>query len=84
MANLKFEIGDLAVIGDRQTAAIVATDGSIVWYCPGRFDQPSLFATLLDLEKGGAWTIGLLDAKPGGRTYLEDSAVLETRCELEG
>lgn len=83
MANLKFEIGDLAVIGDRQTTAIVATDGSIVWYCPGRFDQPSLFAALLDLEKGGAWTIDLPGARPGGRTYLEDSAVLETRFELE-
>lgn len=82
MANLKSEIRDLAVIGDRRTAAVVTTDGSIVWYCPGRFDRPSLFAALLDLEKGGAWTLDLPVARLGGRNYLEDSAVLETRFEL--
>ena len=83
MANFRPEIRDLAVVGDRQTAAIVTTDGSIVWYCPGRFDRPSLFAALLDLEKGGAWTLGLPPGRMADRNYLEDSAVLETRFELE-
>jgi GH15 family glucan-1,4-alpha-glucosidase len=83
MSNIQTEIRDLAVIGDRQTAAVVAADGSIVWYCPGRFDRPSLFAALLDMENGGAWTVDLPAARSGGRTYIEDSAVLETHFELE-
>jgi GH15 family glucan-1,4-alpha-glucosidase len=82
MSKTQTDIRDLAVIGDQKTVAIVATNGSIVWYCPGRFDRPSLFASLLDLEQGGAWTIDLPAARLAGRTYIEDSAVLETRFEL--
>lgn len=60
----------------------MAADGSILWYCPGRFDRPSLFAALLDCEKGGAWEFDLASATPAGRAYVEDSAVLETRLGL--
>lgn len=76
------EIRDLAVIGDRRTVALIASDGAIVWYCPGRFDRPSLFAALLDPAKGGAWTLDLPAARLADRAYVEDSGVLETRFEL--
>jgi GH15 family glucan-1,4-alpha-glucosidase len=84
MADFKLEIRDLAVIGDRRTAAMVTMNGSIVWYCPDRFDRPSLLAALLDRKKGGAWNLDLPFAMPLGRDYLEDSAVLETRLKLNG
>jgi GH15 family glucan-1,4-alpha-glucosidase len=84
MDKIQTEIRDLAVIGDRRTTAIVSKNGSIVWYCPGRFDQPSLFADLLDQQKGGAWILDLSNAKLNGRNYIEDSAVLETHFELDG
>lgn len=84
MARLTPQIRNLAVIGDRRTAALVSTSGEITWYCPGRFDRPSLFAALLDPEKGGAWTIETPHAEPAGRHYIEDSAVLETRFMLQG
>ena len=71
-------IRDLAIIGDRRTAAVVARDGSILWYCPERFDRPSLLAGLLD-PAAGAWTVQLPEATPGPRRYLGDSGVLETR-----
>ena len=71
-------IRDLAVIGDQRTAALVTKDGEICWYCPHRFDRPSLLASLLDPERGGRWHIELADAKFSGRRYLEDSGVLET------
>lgn len=38
MLDGEAEICDLAVIGDRRTAAVVARNGAILWYCPGRFD----------------------------------------------
>jgi GH15 family glucan-1,4-alpha-glucosidase len=70
---------DLALIGDRRTAALLTRRGDVVWYCPGRFDRPSLFAALLDTERGGAWRLELPGAEPAGRRYIEDSAVLETQ-----
>jgi hypothetical protein len=77
------DIGDLALIGDRRTAAILARDGTVLWYCPGRFDHPSLLAGLLD-PGGGAWRIELPGAAPAGRRYLGDSGVLETHLRACG
>jgi GH15 family glucan-1,4-alpha-glucosidase len=76
------DIRDLAVIGDRRTAAVLDRLGGILWYCPRRFDQPSLLAALLD-PKGGAWKPELPDARPGDRRYIGDSGVLETRLQTE-
>lgn len=70
-------IADLAVIGDRRTAAVVSRDGAILWYCPRRFDFPSIFARLLDAE-GGCWSVNLPKSKAGPRSYLDESGVLET------
>ena len=83
MVNLKSDIRDLAVIGDRRTTALISRDGPVVWYCRGRFDHSSLFAALLDPEKVGAWALDLPDAKQVSRKYTEDSAVLETEFQLE-
>lgn len=70
-------IRDLAMIGDQRTAAALSNDGAIVWYCPERFDRPSLFAALLD-PAGGTWGIDTFGAIPVRRSYVENSAVLKT------
>lgn len=71
-------IQDLAMIGDRRTCALLDKRGNIVWYCPKRFDSPSFFAALLDTEKGGIWSLELEGLAFESRTYLEDSALLQT------
>ena len=71
-------IATLSMIGDRATAAVVTTRAEICWYCPGRFDAPSLLDSLLDPNVGGAWRIELPEAEPASRCYLERSAVLQT------
>lgn len=75
--NNKFTpLSDLALLGDRRTCALLDKQGNIVWYCPARFDEPSLFASLLDPEKGGEWKLNLEGMKFERRAYLEDSAIL--------
>jgi GH15 family glucan-1,4-alpha-glucosidase len=73
-------IADHGLIGDLQTAALVTVDGTIDWFCCPRFDSPSVFASLLDADKGGHF--GIAAESPGCVTkqlYLPGSAVLVTR-----
>ena len=51
------EISDHGLIGDLQTSALVSTDGTVDWFCCPRFDSPSVFASLLDAERGGYFRI---------------------------
>ena len=73
------------VVGDQGTAALVADDGTVDFLCWPGFDGPSVFAALLDPERGGAWSIA--PALDGGRRrqmYLPDTNVLLTRFAAPG
>src|SRR6266567_1899873 len=73
-------IGDHGLIGDLQTAALVTTDGVLDWFCCPRFDSPSVFASLLDAERGGFYRIAPdRDDYVARQLYLPDTAVLITR-----
>ena len=71
----------LGVIGDRRTAAIVAADGTICWWCLPDYQSPPVFGALLDTERGGYFRLGPADAVFGEQKYLSDAAVLTTRWE---
>ncbi|WP_348787009.1 glycoside hydrolase family 15 protein [Leifsonia sp. NPDC080035] len=81
MADAPFpDIADHGIIGDLQSVALVATDGAIDWFCAPRFDSPSLFAALLDREKGGYFRIHALgDGVRIKQMYFPQTAVLITR-----
>ena len=73
-------IAEHGLIGDLHSVALVGTDGTIDWYCPGRFDAPSLFAAILDAQRGGHYRIQ--PAQPGWtakQLYFPDTNVLITR-----
>ncbi|HKW19181.1 MAG TPA: glycoside hydrolase family 15 protein [Terriglobales bacterium] len=73
------EIHDYAIIGDCRTAALVSKFGSIEWLCWPRFDSPSLFAAILDRERGGFWKISPVGSCTIEREYLENTNVLQTK-----
>jgi GH15 family glucan-1,4-alpha-glucosidase len=78
-------IAEHGVIGNLHTVALIATDGTIDWYCSPSFDSPSMFASLLDAERGGRFVLRPAD---GGwqpkQLYLPDTNVLITRFLTDG
>ena len=77
-------IGDYALIGDCRSAALVSRWGSIDWLCWPRFDSPSLFAALLDPERGGHFAIHPTGRFTAERRYVEHTNVLETTFHAAG
>jgi GH15 family glucan-1,4-alpha-glucosidase len=65
------------VIGNLHTAALVSSRGSIDWLCPIKFDNPSLFAGILDKDNGGTFTV-VDDGYQCFSEYVPDTAIVET------
>lgn len=86
-------IAEHGLIGDLQTCALVSSEGVLNWFCSPRFDAPSVFAALLDHDRGGYFAItadppaaAAVVGGPGSEArvitrqlYLADTAVLITR-----
>jgi GH15 family glucan-1,4-alpha-glucosidase len=73
-------ISDHGLIGDLQTAALLTTDGTVDWFCCPRFDSPSVFASLLDPDKGSHFRIAPdRDDFVSRQRYLPGTAILITR-----
>ena len=73
-------IAEHGVIGDLHSVALVGTDGTIDWFCCPRFDSPSVFASILDAEKGGFYRIAPAnDGHTTKQLYFPDTNVLITR-----
>ncbi len=76
-------IADHGLVGDLRTAALVATDGTIDWFCPGRFDAPSVFAAILDPD-AGHWRLGPDDRQARSQQYYHpETNILVTRFMTE-
>ena len=74
-------ISDYGLIGNCHGAALVGKNGSIDWCCIPRFDSPSIFAGILDDEKGGHFAITPQGEWSSTHRYISDTNVLETRFE---
>ncbi|HET8752776.1 MAG TPA: glycoside hydrolase family 15 protein [Salinimicrobium sp.] len=73
-------IENYGIIGDLNTVALVGLNGSIDFMCFPDFDSPSIFASMLDADKGGSFKINpVFDDMKAKQLYLPDTNVLLTR-----
>ena len=84
--NLKTKINimenlDYGIIGNCRTAALVSKKGSIDWFCFPDFDSPSIFAKLMDKEKGGSFHFEVSDDYEISQKYNGHTNILMTRFE---
>jgi GH15 family glucan-1,4-alpha-glucosidase len=77
-------IEDYGFIGDCQTGALVARNGSMDWLCFPRFDSPACFAALLGDPEHGRWLLTpAVEIRDIQRRYRDDTLVLETTYETD-
>ena len=77
-------IGEHGIIGDLETAALIARDATVDYLCWPSLDSPTIFADLLDAGKGGAFTLQPdLDQPERLQLYVPDTNVLLTRWMAE-
>ena len=84
MARPARPIGHHGIIGDLETAALVARDGTIDYLCWPSLDSPTIFADLLHAREGGAFVITpeLTDPRTS-QLYIPDTNILITRFMAE-
>ena len=76
-------IAEHGLIGDLRSVALVGTDGTIDWYCCPSFDAPSVFASILDAERGGRFELAAAVPARTKQFYFPDTNVLITRFYTE-
>lgn len=80
--EIKHPISSHGVIGDMRTLALVSDDGTITFFCHPNIDSPSLFASIVDAEKGGFFRFAAKSEHERPNTkqmYLPDTNILITR-----
>jgi GH15 family glucan-1,4-alpha-glucosidase len=82
---MSFEpVENYGVIGNMCSIALAGMNGSIDFLCYPRFDSPTIFASLLDDERGGRFQIWPeLGHRAARQLYLPDTNILLTRFLAE-
>ncbi|MCI1780198.1 MAG: glycoside hydrolase family 15 protein, partial [Bacteroidales bacterium] len=66
------------VVGNGHTAALISDKGSVDWLCMPDFDSPSVFAGILDSEKGGSLGFEVSKGYEIRQEYVEHTNILRT------
>jgi alpha,alpha-trehalase len=68
-------------VGNGRVLALIGPDTSVDWLCLPRFDSPSVFARLLDQERGGTWSFRPVEQWRAAASYVRNTNVLRTEVE---
>lgn len=74
-------IEDYGVVGNLQTCALVAPDGSVDWFPFPHVESPSVLGAILDADRGGRFRIAPAGSFEATQAYVEGTNVLETTFE---
>jgi len=69
---------DYGIIGNLETCALVARDGSIDWLCLPQIDSPSVFAAILDEKRGGRFSLHPTNEYESVQSYIKNTNILQT------
>jgi GH15 family glucan-1,4-alpha-glucosidase len=72
------KLSDYALIGNCRSAALVSKYGSVDWCCLPDFHSPSIFAAILDRQKGGLLSIEPAIGYQSRQSYIPETNVVET------
>jgi GH15 family glucan-1,4-alpha-glucosidase len=72
-------ISDYGIIGNCRSSALISKNGSIDWCCLPDFDSSSVFARLLDDEKGGYFSLTVKGDYSVSQKYFDNTNILETK-----
>lgn len=70
-------------IGNCTSAALISKKASIDWLCLPSFDSPSVFAKILDKDRGGYFQICGVHTTEMHQLYIHDTAILKTIFDTE-
>jgi GH15 family glucan-1,4-alpha-glucosidase len=71
-------IKEYGCIGNLETCALVAPNGSIDWFPFPHVESPSILAGILDPDNGGQFRISPVGEFDGSQQYVDETNVLET------
>lgn len=71
-------IESYGIIGNLETCALVGRDGSIDWCCFPYLESSSVFAALLDDDRGGRFAVRPADQYESEQQYMDRTNVLQT------
>ncbi len=77
-------IADYGLIGDLHSAALVSKEGSIDYCSMPWLDSPTIFAALLDDEKGGFFSLHPSEPFTAEQEYTPNTNILTCRFHTEG
>lgn len=78
MAGRYKDLEDYGLIGNLETCALVGRDGAIDWCCLPNLESPSVFASILDADRGGTFVIQPQAKFSAHQTYAGQTNILET------
>jgi GH15 family glucan-1,4-alpha-glucosidase len=76
-------VAEHGLIGNMRSVALVGTNGTIDWYCCPSFDAPSVFASILDADRGGCFELAAAVPARTKQFYFPDTDVLIIRFLTE-